>query len=118
MTTDEQLTRWLAENVLGAEMRGNGDWIKIDGDEQPFDPLTSMDDAMRLLEGYAYQMTYGWAIKPYATVNVRDKENYVDTKGYADTPQRAICYAVAKAHGCPPELIGKGGVRRRMRTPN
>lgn len=105
--TDDQLTRKLAEKVMGWERH----WIPSDTEvwldsegawHTSFAPLTDMNDAMRLLEGYTVDTWVtelpmicwnpdgdgGWYCQLHTGVNV-----------IANTPQRAVCYAVAKAHG-------------------
>lgn len=75
-----------------------------DGAEDASDywnPLASMDDAMALLDGYAYELHRSEAGAPLVRCAIwrRGPAGLVTGSGQAETPQRAICIALLRASG-------------------
>ena len=102
----EELTRWLAENVLGwtayPDSCGGFGIVDAEGRSVSFDPLNDMNDAMRLLEGFPTAIVCkGYGSRAVWSCCINSGHH----NSYADTPKKAIMLAVAKAHGCPQELL-------------
>ena len=102
MSDDDKLTRFLAEKVLGWRWcEETNDWItkreiSCDRYEHRTLDITDMNDAMKLLEKCSdvelRRVGDAWGC-------FVDCETSLCEWHLADTPQRAICLAVAAAHG-------------------
>lgn len=112
MSDDEKLTRFLAEAVLSDDLYWDdkratfvlkrfmhqGEWKECECG-CTFDPLHDLNDAFKLLpdlDSDNHSDSFDLGKDPGDALWSAELNG---AWGWADTPQRAICLAVAKAHG-------------------
>lgn len=112
----QAITRWLAEHVMGWEFirHSNVHWMRFGTPEgeRSFDPFIDANDALELLATQEYFSVD--SAQHYCNTQIEDRERTV--KAWAEDDDytdggivsvfcRSICLAVARANGCPPEML-------------